>query len=359
MITLNAFWRKPIPIITCGNGKQCSPGSSSRLNGPSLLSARSPGAGFLTAVVFGVIALLAPCPALGQQWVNSAGGNWFDFEPTNWSEYPVPGDSVSLRTHGTYTIHFSGAEMAGFSNVYYSNYLQVYGTSSSQIPDVTLDLNNFDPVSPSYEGYQVNGRLYVGYGSSYSGTLTLTNGTMTTLGYSYIGYNTYHYGVSGQLNVATGATWNATTAPTYVGNQGNGTLCVTDGGNASISNYLYVGYDSNGVGTVRVDGSGSTLTANSTSYIGQEGRGTLIITNGGSVVANDMDIGRSGGTGLVRVDGSGSALTLQGSSGLCVGNGGTGTLDVRDGAALNMSGTVNVCSGGRSSSQVVPSMQAQ
>ena len=70
-----------------------------------------------------------------------------------------------LQTQGTYTINFSGSAMASFSDVYYSNYLQVYGTSSSQIPDVTLDLNNFDPASPSYEGYQVNGRLYVGYGS--------------------------------------------------------------------------------------------------------------------------------------------------------------------------------------------------
>ena len=122
-----------------------------------------------------------------------------------------------------------------------------------------------------------SGYLYIG--NSGNGTLNITNGGKVSNTYGYLGYN------SGSTGTATvdgaGSTW-TNSSDLYIGNSGNGTLNITNGGKVSNS-YGYLGYNSGSTGTATVDGTGSTWTNSSNLYIGYSGNGTLNITNGGKV----------------------------------------------------------------------------
>ena len=89
-----------------------------------------------------------------------------------------------------------------------------------------------------------------------------------------------------------------------VGNGGSGTLSITSGG--AVSNYRsyighYAGSSGRSTGHVTVDGNGSTWTNNDDLYVGCEGDGMLNITSGGSVdVSGDTLIAQeSGSTGEI------------------------------------------------------------
>ena len=73
------------------------------------------------------------------------------------------------------------------------------------------------------------------------------------------GYLGYHAGSTGTATVdGTGSTW-TNSGYLYIGNSGNGTLNITNGGKVSNS-YGYLGYNSGSTGTATVDGTGSTWT---------------------------------------------------------------------------------------------------
>ncbi len=124
-----------------------------------------------------------------------------------------------------------------------------------------------------------------------------------------------------------------------VGDSGTGTLGITGGG--TVSNIVsYIGNTTGSVGTVTVDGAGSTWINNSNLHVGREGTGTLTITNGGGVndawgIIGDVD----GSDGSVTVSGAGSTWTNSGY--LLVGHYGTGMLEINDGGSVtNTSGSL-------------------
>jgi len=99
------------------------------------------------------------------------------------------------------------------------------------------------------------------------------------------------------------------------------------------------------VGTVTVTDSGSSLTITDPSgfgflEVGFIGTGTLNIESGGSVSADDVEIGLLlGSKGTVTITGSGSALTTTGSilvGGDFLGPGGSGILRVSDGGTVSV-----------------------
>lgn len=185
-----------------------------------------------------------------------------------------------------------------------------------------------------------------------------------------------------------GSTWNSVNA-LDVGVGGTGTLNVLGGGKASFTGWGYLGdaallYASGsstgltqaGTGTVNVSGDGSSLTvaalpagssgANTGLFVGYKGEGTLSVADKGSVdVAGRLVVGGqakgtltiadggvmavhgsdtngvgavfgdvAGNEGDVTVSGAGSTLVVD--AGAQIGNGGSGSLMVKQGGAVNL-----------------------
>jgi T5SS/PEP-CTERM-associated repeat protein/autotransporter-associated beta strand protein len=182
--------------------------------------------------------------------------------------------------------------------------------------------------------------LYIGNQSSSLGVVTVDGVNATT-------------GNSSELDVIEGAV--------VVGNYGNGTLSVTNGGNVDVEEGdgndvgLYIGNQTGGVGNVTVDGfdegSGnvSELTVDDGAVVvGNYGNGTLSVSAGAFLGAFGSDVAdvsvyignQAYSNGNVTVDGGVLAgptqMFVQGD--LVVGNGGNGSLDISNGGYVNVYG---------------------
>ncbi len=171
--------------------------------------------------------------------------------------------------------------------------------------------------------------LYTGYFGT--GTLDITNGADVTSSASLIGYST---GSTGTATVdGSGSTWNTGGNYLYVGREdGTGTLNITNGADVT-SGTGSIGTNTGSTGTVTVDGDGSTWdTGIDNLYVGAGGTGTLNISNGADVTSGRSYIGNnSSSTGTATVDGFGSTWDT-GTGSMYVGNSGTGTLNITNSA---------------------------
>jgi T5SS/PEP-CTERM-associated repeat protein len=198
------------------------------------------------------------------------------------------------------------------------------GLSNDSTGVVTVDGNDSTWNSPY---------LHVGYNGD--GTLNITNGgTVNNIGGGYISYIGHYSSSTGVATVDGGSsTWINSGGDLYVGNEGSGTLSITDGGTVS-NQYGKIGYSPDSTGVVTVDGGSSTWTNNSHLFVGNEGSGTLSITGGGTV--SNQDYGSIGyyldSTGVVTVDGTDSTWTNN--SSLFVGHVGDGTLNITNGGSV-------------------------
>jgi fibronectin-binding autotransporter adhesin len=145
----------------------------------------------------------------------------------------------------------------------------------------------------------------------------------------------------------------------WVGNNGQGTLDVMDGGLVNVNQTIGIGADqgSHSVGVVdginQASGFRSTITADSV-IVGYDGNanGNLSITNGGLIsAASFVDVGvTANAVGVLTVDGidagTGTASTVT-TGGVYIGDSGTGTLNIQNGGAVNGdTGSVGSSSGG-------------
>jgi T5SS/PEP-CTERM-associated repeat protein len=138
--------------------------------------------------------------------------------------------------------------------------------------------------------------------------------------------------VSGDVNPFDASTWNTSTY-LYVGESGSGEVNITNGSEVSIYKCT-VGDGSSSTGTVTVDGNGSALTLSDKLVVSFEGDGTLNILNGGRV-SNTIGMVGMEGTGLATVDGIGSTWAL--SEYLYVsGDDGIGTLYITNGGLVSV-----------------------
>jgi len=176
---------------------------------------------------------------------------------------------------------------------------------------------------------------YIHVGNSGNGTLNIINGG-TVLGKSrvYTGYSTSTTG-SGAINIdGNGSTLTVEGDYLLLGRNGTGTLDITDGGKVYAAVYCYIGY--NGDGTATVDGSGSLLNVDTSLYVGAQitGDGMLTITGGGLVSAVNMyiDAPSTSGEGVVRIGINGA---------LAVGDNGTTATTITEFLALVV-GTDNI-----------------
>lgn len=191
------------------------------------------------------------------------------------------------------------------------------------------------------------------------GDFSLSDGaTASTYGGS-IGSNAGSQGnakVSGQ-----NTTWNVTNASLVVGQSGKGDLKVHEGAVITVAqNALKIGSSASGVGTVEVKGAGSRISSQGTTgsdylAVGQNGKGTLVIREGGVVDAyfNILGAGTTGKGDLI-LDGVGSMahstsytmIGWQGSATATVSNGSTlradGVSGIRVAFSSGSSGTLNI-----------------
>jgi fibronectin-binding autotransporter adhesin len=158
-----------------------------------------------------------------------------------------------------------------------------------------------------------NNSSYLRIGDSGNGTVNVTNGGNITCSGCNVGYSS---GSTGTATIAnTGSTWN-NSLTIYVGNAGSGAVNIIDGGNVTSAGG-YIGYKSGSTGVVTVDGVGSVWTSSGNLSVGgnpdnsaspfYSGGGILSITNGGTVSNRQGSIGSSMlSTGAATVSGAGS-----------------------------------------------------
>lgn len=131
-----------------------------------------------------------------------------------------------------------------------------------------------------------------------------------------------------------------------VGNVSTGTVLVESGGQVTLL-VLDIGTNAGSEGKVTISGPGSSVTTTAQTTVGDAGKGTLEIVNGGQAYSGvGVFIGRmAGAEGIALVDGANSTWTINGN--LSVGNGsaGNGTLTVRNGGRVTSAGTSSSISG--------------
>ena len=214
------------------------------------------------------------------------------------------------------------------------------GAESGSVGVVTVDGTNS----------KIDSGGVISVGNEGTGTLNVTNGAEArSKGNLDVGI----YG-NGTLNVSSG---NVATSVCTIGyfDGANGQVTVHDG--VLNTNATYLGQEAGATGHVSLDGSNTLWTNQYDFYVGKEGNGTLNITGGAGLVGGSVYIGdRAGATGQVVVEDSsvtinstsiggeagatgqvtvrGSDATWQSSSGITIGDQGSGTLNIGGGATV-------------------------
>src|SRR3954452_3172277 len=243
--------------------------------------------------------------SVGTVTVSGAGSSW-----TNSSDF-----YVGHNGNATLTVRNGGTV---------SNLIGFIGRYSTSTSTATVDGAGSSWTSSS--------DLLVGY--SGNGTMTVRNGGTVSSDYGNIAVDP---GSIGAVTVdGAGSAWTAA-GDFYVGSGGNGTLTVRTVGTLSNGGVAYIGADSTSTGTATVDGAGSTWTSSSDLYVGSAGNGTLNILNGGRVTSGWGFVAADpGSTGAVTVNGAGSGWTTAGD--LYVGSSGSATLAILNGGAVSNGG---------------------
>lgn len=118
-----------------------------------------------------------------------------------------------------------------------------------------------------------------------------------------------------------------------------GSLDITNGGLVSVGASSEIGMTASEAGIASVSGAGSKWTTGTVLTVGENGSGTLNISNGGVVTSQSSAIaGQSGSTGTVNVSGEGAQWNTE--SVLTVGDAGTGTLNISNGGVVNSQSTI-------------------
>jgi len=126
-----------------------------------------------------------------------------------------------------------------------------------------------------------------------------------------------------------------------IGSDGTGTLNIQNGSKVSNRNGL-LGNGFNGNGIVTVDGANSLWSNSGDLIVGLFSQGELIIQNGGKVISNRGSLGYVGSqsNGTVTVKGANSEWKI--TSNLQVGDEGKGTLNIENGGAVTVGGDFTI-----------------
>ncbi|WP_258584586.1 autotransporter outer membrane beta-barrel domain-containing protein [Mesorhizobium sp. AR02] len=181
--------------------------------------------------------------------------------------------------------------------------------------------------------------LIIGY--SGNGSLTIQNGGTVSSDNSFVGMEA---GGTGKVFVTgTGSTWH--TGNLFVGgdnnsssDSGSGSLTIEKGAIVDNGGLTAIGYAAASTGTVTVTGAGSTLIGSGVLDVGDMGNGTLAIADGGAVTDTSGVIGLTSGIGAVTVVGANSNWTNPGDLYIGGGNGASGTVAISNGGSVSVGG---------------------
>ena len=187
-------------------------------------------------------------------------------------------------------------------------------------------------------------------GNSGQGALTVSGGAKVTDTHGYLGFSE---GGSGSATVEGGGSQWTNQGVLYVGSSGGGELNVRDGGYV-YDHYGVLGYNSGATGSATVDGAGSAWSSYYDLTVGKYGSGELNIVGGGRVADTNGYLGSEAGSQGVATVGGGAVWDNSGSlyvGGSATAAGGSGTLTVQEGGAVNVAGTLKVWDPGKVSMQ--------
>lgn len=248
---------------------------------------------------------------------------------------------------GTVAVSGAGSTLTSTSDIrvgmYGSGSLTVDGggvASSSNSVFVGESAGSIGTVTVSGAGSQLTAAVDIDVGAGGRGTLIVSNGGLASASANvFVGDDV---GSVGSVTVSGAGSRLTANSGAYVGNNGAGTLTISDGGSVESIGRFFVGVSATATGTVTVSGSGSTLTVNNNLAVGFFGAGTLLVSNGGVVNASQFFVGSEiDSQGTVVVSGAGSKLTANAGVGV-VGDIGAGTLTVSNGGVVETSGSLAI-----------------
>lgn len=257
----------------------------------------------------------------------------------------------SLTISGGATLHAKhdkGTVAVGWGSAGTST-LIVTGNNSRLLSDgwtlIGHHVNNTSVMTIS-DGADLTTRgLMVGEFAGSDGTLDVDNATLTVNGGRELQVGSHG---KGTVNLTNGSS--ATTASgsyIFVGTKENssGYLNVLSGSSLTANDYFVLGLASESSGTLKVSGTGSTATFKGPFYAGYADEGTILVEDGGSVTSDTMVyVGHAAdASGSITVTGATSSFTAK--NGMRLGEQGTGTLTVADGATATVTGDLSVGSG--------------
>lgn len=272
-------------------------------------------------VPFGLLVLVLLNPAQADVEVT---GNITPSDPEFWaSGGNVSTINADIGSTADGALNITGGSYVGIKQITLGNDEGVTGSVYVDGEDSELDIRQ---------------NLYIGYNGI--GTLTVQNGgkVSTQANEGLIGFN----------STATGTAWVSgegshlsLSDDFIIGNYGNGTLLVEDGGYVQSERYSYISYHEGSVGSATVRGVGTEWNTVARMYIGLYSTGTLNVEEGALVsvdyygylgyYGSDTDPGR--GYGTANITGVGSEWRL--SNALFVGYWGTGDLNVNAGGLVS------------------------
>jgi T5SS/PEP-CTERM-associated repeat protein len=180
--------------------------------------------------------------------------------------------------------------------------------------------------------------FYVGYNTYYGGnSLVISNGGAVLDPYGYVGYNAPY---SSAVVSGVGSVW-SNSIQFYVGSTSIGNSLVISNGGAVVDPSGFIGYNNSTNNSVVVTGSGSVWSNSSQLTVGYsyDSVNSLVISNGGAVIAPGLVVGYLAGCANNLVTLNGGSLAVTGTLGVNWGaftmNGGTaavGTLLLTNGA---------------------------
>jgi len=270
------------------------------------------------AACLAALAFALPALAGAQTVWTATSGSWFD--AGNWTS-GVPDGSADARIDNTGTAEVAATGAAAHS--------VLLGFAATDAGTLQVDSSaTLDVAADLAVGYGGNGMLAIGGGA-------IVNDYSGEIGYTIASES----GVHGDATVdGAGSQWNHA-FELYVG-YGVGTLAITNG--ASVHDvYGYLGYfpesPGHSSGTATIDGAGSIWTHDASLHIGDSGTGVVTVSNGGSLVNGEGDLGFNfSSDGTATVTGAQSSWTTYGF--FYVGNNGNGTLSVVDGGTVSSLG---------------------
>jgi T5SS/PEP-CTERM-associated repeat protein/autotransporter-associated beta strand protein len=254
-------------------------------------------------VCFVVLSLGAP--AIAQTWTGAVSNDWT--LGANWSGGIAPaGGNVTINTT------FPNPTVLGTGGA-------ATATSNALNVGVSGGTGNLTIQNGSVLTSTATTLVFIGQDAGSTGIMTVTgSGTRWTL-LGAPGLNSIHVGGvggTGTLQIVNGATATQTGDVAIGRLGGTGSLIIASGGAVTTGRDAFIGRLAGGNGTVTVDGAGSQWTVANGLFVGNGGTGTLNINNGAQVTAGTTVVGDPGGSGTLNMNGGTLAtISLRGGAG--------------------------------------------